>query len=858
MDKTNNNNENSEKYAREIRSLQARIVDLEKERGGYKEIEDKLRETRGELEIRVKVRTAELAKMNEDLHREILERRKIEDALRISEEKFRTIADFTYDWEYWQANDGSMVYISPSCERISGYKIEEFVEDKGLIIKIMHPDDQGVVKGAVVEAVERKIPLVMEFRIIRRDKAVRWMHHVCQPVFNAQGDVIGRRASNRDITDKKLVEESLANKERFLGSVFSSIQDGISVLDKDMNIIQVNSCMEKWYSHSMPLIGKKCYWAYHCSKTPCKVCPTRKTIATGSSAYEVVPKRGEGGQVLGWFDLYSFPLIDKNSGKMSGVIEYVRDITERKRAQDELRESEGKLRTILLSMADLVFGFDKDGRFTFCHTPSGDNNLYLPQDKFIGKKHSDVMPAKVNELFKSAFAKNKRNQVSGYEYSLKFKEDARWFSVKLSPVFNDGEFTGSVAVVRDITEYKLAQDEREKLNIELSCVNKRLKELSLTDPLTGLYNHRFLSEAIEAEFSRARRHAYPLAIIMLDIDYFKSINEIYGHLFGDNVLNQFAQKLKRLLRRYDIIARLSGEEFVVVLAGADRLAAMNLARRVLSRLGAYPFGNIKNTVRLKLSLSVVSYPEDSVGKSADLISLADRILSRVKEAGGNKVCSMLDIKKQPEADYRDVEDVKLLRGKIDKLNYKANQSLAEAIFAFAKTIEIRDYYTGKHVENTVNYAAGVAKTLGVPKDETELIKQAAALHDLGKIGISDKILLKKAKLTPAEFEKIKRHPQIGADILRPIHFLSAIIPLIFYHHERWDGKGYPSGLKGEDIPVGARIIAIADVYQALTSDRPYRKAYLKEQAVKIIRKSSGTQFDPKVVSAFLKVLKEAK
>jgi HD-GYP domain-containing protein (c-di-GMP phosphodiesterase class II) len=281
----------------------------------------------------------------------------------------------------------------------------------------------------------------------------------------------------------------------------------------------------------------------------------------------------------------------------------------------------------------------------------------------------------------------------------------------------------------------------------------------------------------------------------------------------------------------------------------------------LDSLNLYSFGNKKHTVKLKLSISVVSYPEDRIVKGTDLIVLAEHMLNKIKEEGGNKVYSSLDTKKSKvlgtESHDRGAE-VKVLKTRIDKLNKQANQSLIEAIFAFAKTIEVKDHYTGEHVEKTVHYATGVARELGLSKEEAERIKQAAMLHDLGKVGISENILLKKSKLTKKEFEAIKKHPQIGVDIIRPIQFLHAIIPLIFYHHERWDGKGYPSGLKGEDIPIGARIIALADVFQALISDRPYRKAYSKSKAIKIIEEGSGTQFDPQVVTALLKIIKTDK
>jgi len=176
------------------------------------------------------------------------------------------------------------------------------------------------------------------------------------------------------------------------------------------------------------------------------------------------------------------------------------------------------------------------------------------------------------------------------------------------------------------------------------------------------------------------------------------------------------------------------------------------------------------------------------------------------------------------------------------------------VFAFAKTIELKDHYTGEHVEKTVQYAVAIAEGLSLPAYEVEKIREAAILHDLGKIGISEDILLKRKKLTKREYNIIKKHPQIGVDIIRPIHALHDLIPYILYHHERWNGQGYPHGLKGKEIPLGARIVAVADVYQALISNRPYREAYCEEEALKIVKDLAGSDFDPEVVETFLKVL----
>jgi len=381
----------------------------------------------------------------------------------------------------------------------------------------------------------------------------------------------------------------------------------------------------------------------------------------------------------------------------------------------------------------------------------------------------------------------------------------------------------------------------------------------LRDALTNLYNHRYFEEAIEAEFVRAKRQLLPLSVIMMDVDYFKSINDVYGHQFGDLVLKQFADQLTQMVRKYDTVIRYGGEEFIIITPGADKDIVLVLAQRLLELIKLHNFGNKKHKVKLKISIAVACFPDDKIHKANDFIKVSERILDKVKETGGDKVYSFQDVLADRATSAAEMEkgtDVVALQDKLGKLTKRANQSLAEAIFAFAKTIEIKDHYTGEHVEKTVHYATELAKAKDLPKNEVERIRQASILHDLGKIGISEKILLKKSKLTAKEYEEIKKHPQIGADILRPIHFFQPLIPLMLHHHERWDGRGYPFGLKGEEIPLGARIIALADTYEALTANRRYRKARSKKIAMRIIKEVSGTQFDPVLVDLFLEVLRK--
>jgi len=417
-----------------------------------------------------------------------------------------------------------------------------------------------------------------------------------------------------------------------------------------------------------------------------------------------------------------------------------------------------------------------------------------------------------------------------------------------------------IVTITNITDATRTKRKLEHLNKELVKTNKKLEQLVVKDAHTDLFNRRYLEDIIDTEFHRAKRYGYPLSVVLIDIDYFRSINEVYGNQFGDLVLKQFAKQLKNIVRKYDILIRLAGEEFAVISPRADIDNAKTVAQRVLDAITLYNFGNKTYAVKLKVSLAVSSFPEDVIAKPMDLIATAGKILARGKEKGGNRVYTSNDVKLTKEISPKTTKDVNIefLRKKIEKLDRRAKMGLTEAIYAFTKAIELKDATTGSHVEKTVEYAVGIAREMNLAKEDIERIEKAAILHDLGKIGISEKILNKKGKLTKEEYHEIERHPQIAADIIKPIQHLHDIIPLILFHHERWDGKGYPRGLKGEETPIGARIIAVADAYQALTSLRPYRKAYSEKKAIAIIKKAAGKNYDPYIVSAFLNILEKEK
>lgn len=546
----------------------------------------------------------------------------------------------------------------------------------------------------------------------------------------------------------------------------------------------------------------------------------------------------------------------ENRRIMQGVFH---DITRRKEIESALEVSRESYRSIFESANDAIIVRDiKTYKVLDVNNRACELFCY-PKEAMIGLDLQAVIPGDNPHALESVwnhYDKAVQGEPQIFEQLVKDKMGRTfWVEVSLRRAIIGDRYC-LLAITRDITERKESENKIVELNDALAKANENLKHLALRDSHTGLYNHHYFVDAIEAELERAKRHSEELSLIMMDIDYFKSINDVYGHQFGDAILKQFAKLLRKEVRIYDIVVRFGGEEFIVISPDTSGQEALTLAQRILDTVATHSFGDKKHTVKIKISSAVSSYPSDKqIACGTDFVDLADQILNRAKEDGGNRAYSSADLEAGRDG-LRPIEEpsVDVLKGKLKKLTARGNQSVVEAIFAFAKTIELKDRYTGEHVEKTIHYATGIAESLGLPKHEIEIIKEASILHDLGKIGVPEKILLKTGKLTKQEREVIKEHPQIGADILRPVHFLRDIIPVVLHHHEWWNGEGYPNGLKKEAIPIGARIVAIADVYQALTSDRPYHKAYPKEEALNIIKNGSGTQFEPKIVDAFLGIL----
>ena len=387
----------------------------------------------------------------------------------------------------------------------------------------------------------------------------------------------------------------------------------------------------------------------------------------------------------------------------------------------------------------------------------------------------------------------------------------------------------------------------------LKYKDKMLSEMN-TDYLTGLNNHRYFQERLREEIHIAQGNSGEFALLMLDLDRFKLVNDSFGHMVGDSVLRQVSKALISSTFGKEFIARYGGEEFTIILPNTPASEAVAMAERLRKVIAASDFeasppfraDDAKagaQPIRVTVSVGVAIYPRHSREQDG-LIMAADIALYQAKHLGRDRVCAY---------------DTTLEEGQADPYQVYAfiQDPTKSAIEALAAAVDARDHYTRNHSENVSKYALMIAERLGLNKSEVELLHKASLLHDVGKIGVPDNVLNKPTTLTQDEMELVRMHPAVGEAIVRDSRNLDATLPAILYHHEYYNGKGYPYGLIGDQIPLLARIISVADAFDALTTDRPYRRAHSIAEALEVLRECSGTQFDPKIVEAFIKGLESS-
>lgn len=462
---------------------------------------------------------------------------------------------------------------------------------------------------------------------------------------------------------------------------------------------------------------------------------------------------------------------------------------------DQLRNSENRIKALFKALPDMIFILNPQGIFLDYHHESTDA-LYVPPEAFIGKSINDVFPKELADKFiKSISNLFKTTETQFEEYSLNLHSQIRHFEARLVQC----DTNSIMVIVRDITERKNAE--------------ARIYEMSMHDNLTGVTNRNYFENELE-RYENETEDLSNFAMVICDLDGLKLINDTLGHSVGDEYLCIVASILRSCFRKEDIIARIGGDEFGILMNNTSPEEIKKIKININKNIEHVNKSN--KLVPVSLSFGYAIYKEEY-----------KNLREMFKEA-----------------------DTYMYRQKL----HHHQSAKSEIVQVLMKMLEVRDFITEGHGDRLQELASKLAESAGMSDNEIKDMSLLAQFHDIGKVGISDAILFKPGKLTQEETVEMRRHTEIGYRIAQSSPDLMHISDWIFKHHEWWNGEGYPFGLKEENIPIQCRILSIVDAYDAMTNDRPYRKALEKETAVAELKRCAGIQFDPILVDKFIDIL----
>lgn len=482
------------------------------------------------------------------------------------------------------------------------------------------------------------------------------------------------------------------------------------------------------------------------------------------------------------------------------------DITESKRLESELKKESKLLETTLVSVGDGVISCDKNGHVLFINRVAEELTGWQKKEA-LGKPIETVFSIindsnreKAGNIVAEVIKTKEIRELDNHTLLIAKDGIERTIEDSAAPIIDaNGDVLGVVLVFRDYTEKKQKLDQ--------------IEYLSYHDQLTGLYNRRFYEE----ELSRMDTpRNLPFSLIMGDVNGLKLVNDSFGHVMGDELLKKAAKTIVKACRADDVVARLGGDEFVVLLPKTDQLEAEEIINRIEELAKAEKVG----TVELSISFGF-------------------------------------------ETKFNEEEDIQRIFKRAEDYMYR--RKLTESLGMRNKTVGMMietlfDKYQKEmfHSERVGKLSAEIGNKIGFNSKDSHDLQTAGLMNDIGKIGIAEGILDKIEKLNETDWDEIRRHPEIGYRILSSANEFAEIAEHILEHHEHWDGGGYPKGLKGEEISLEARIIAIADAYDAMTRMRLHRNDLTAEEAIEEISRCSGTQFDPEIARVFIEMIENEK
>ncbi|BDI33689.1 hypothetical protein CCAX7_57400 [Capsulimonas corticalis] len=785
------------------------------------------------------------------------------------QERLSMIMEATEDgvWE-WRPDTGES-FFSPQWKRMLGYEDHEMPSRSEEWSSRVHPDDVEAATEAFVAHFEQPNSTHhIQYRMRHRDGSWRWWHSRGRASHDRHGNLMRAVGTNTDITAHMQARERtdhLLAVGAALGSALTTGDVAESILTAAMPIFQATAATVALLDAGARTLCTIRLKGIDGEQTESYAefsidTPSPLADAVREQRLVIVPSKSDpaeylvavpllaGGRSLGGLSLkcpaercrdddqatFLWTLANQCSLALERARLYDNALHEakiRRQAQDALQESDARKSAMLEAALDCIITIDAD-ELVLEWNPACERTFGYSRAETIGRPLSDlIIPPYMRSGHEHGIAHyhatgegpvlNKRVEVMG------MRKDGSELPLELTAVpIKVGGRTMFTAYLRDLTERKQLEEERER-------ALRAAEERADRDPLTGLLNHRAFHKRLEEEAARVEREGSSLTIVMMDLDNFKFFNDVYGHTVGDDVLRQVAKRLQSICRSYDSIARFGGDEFALLMPSASGTPTSELEARLRTDLDDIVFCPDGHTMNIPITVSFGVAALSQLDMNwHETVRLADERLRRAKTGGAAET----------EADHVRA----LMSGRVDGFSM---------LDALVNAVDNKDRYTRRHSEDVMLYSVMIAEELGLSDVEKHTVAVSALLHDVGKIGVPDAVLRKPGKLTDAEFETIRQHPMMGAIMVSAAHGLEDTLDAVRHHHERWDGLGYPFGLKGEDCPLIARLMAVADAYSAMTTDRPYRKGMPRVIAEDILAAGAGTQWDPKCVQAFLRALK---
>ncbi|MPM13778.1 hypothetical protein SDC9_60137 [bioreactor metagenome] len=611
--------------------------------------------------------------------------------------------------------------------------------------------------------------------------------------------VVGCRT---DISEVKKLRREKEDQLRDLQAMFSEHTATMLHIDPETGrIIDANPAACNFYGYSRGELLELSIQDIN-MLTEEEVHRRRLMAYSGRERYFLFPHRLKSGEIR-LVDVYSCPV---NYGGRSVLFSIIFDVTDREDFREAMNRERELLSVTLHSIGDGVVTTDSAGLITSLNKAAEEITGWI-EEEAIGQHFSDIIRLRSEETGKQVDNPIELVLKSGLivglaNHTVLIRKDGRVLPIddSAAPIQNEtGKFFGVVMVFRDVSRDKEQQ--------------RQILYLSYHDPLTGLHNRRYLEEQLR---TLDARQSLPLAVVMGDVNGLKITNDVFGHGSGDMLLKKVAETLRENCRKTDILARWGGDEFLLLMPRVGPKDAERFVERVKLGLSEKSEGNLHLSV--SFGCAVKTKPEEDL---QEILKEAEEWMYHQKLMEGSS--------------YRN--------------------TILSTLLA---TLHENSIETEEHAERIKTYCQAIGNALQLNSEEQSELALLAVLHDIGKVGVRQNVLQKPSPLTLEEWDEMKRHSEIGYRIAQNTPELSVVADYILSHHERWDGKGYPRNLKGAQIPLLCRILAVADAYDAMTSDRVYRKALSKEEAIEELRKNSGSQFDPSLADLFLGLLTEKK